>query len=416
MKRSRTSPLSHSPHSESNRAPHLSSLQKSVSPPPKRRGANGQDGDNPHPSKITPSDPKTSEYLDTWSMKLRKSILPASEQGSTPHLPIDQWVDLYRRHAHSNGHHFVIHQHDHPVAGPHYDLRLQFSDSSTVCWAIMYGLPGDPNQDNRRNATETRIHGLSYNLAETASLGQGSVIIWDTGDFQILPYRTGQDQPDTDDTSSDGGHAPAISESSKLRDAFQRRKIKVRLNGIRLPKNYTISLVRQNKHKPGTGTGTGKTSLKNRRRPAARMSPSPPTDPDSMSPPSPRDPEPKRGETTLQEETDLSDGDDREIRETNAYPGSFNTIGSVHGRTWYLRIDTVGSGFRRVKSRDGKQVWVRNGGATHGATRSIQGFEPFYVLGPEVERSVVTGRLGKDVLDDEGVQDFVPRRGWVPKA
>jgi hypothetical protein len=40
------------------------------------------------------------------------------------------------------------------------------------------------------------------------------------------------------------------------------------------------------------------------------------------------------------------------------------------------------------------------------------GFEPFYVRGPEVERSVVTGRLGKDVFEDEGVKDFVPRRGW----
>lgn len=40
------------------------------------------------------------------------------------------------------------------------------------------------------------------------------------------------------------------------------------------------------------------------------------------------------------------------------------------------------------------------------------GFEPFYVHGPDVERSVVTGRLGREVFEDEGVKDFVRRRGW----
>lgn len=40
------------------------------------------------------------------------------------------------------------------------------------------------------------------------------------------------------------------------------------------------------------------------------------------------------------------------------------------------------------------------------------GSEPFYVRGPEVERSVVTGRLGREVLEDEGVEGFIPRRGW----
>jgi uncharacterized membrane protein len=34
------------------------------------------------------------------------------------------------------------------------------------------------------------------------------------------------------------------------------------------------------------------------------------------------------------------------------------------------------------------------------------------VLGREVERSVVTGRLAGEILADEGVDGFVPRRGW----
>lgn len=76
-------------------------------------------------------------------------------------MPINEWKDLYSRNEHPHGRHFVIHQHDHPVAGPHYDLRLQFSESSSLSWAIMYGLPGHPNsQRPNRNATETRVHRL----------------------------------------------------------------------------------------------------------------------------------------------------------------------------------------------------------------------------------------------------------------
>jgi hypothetical protein len=86
---------------------------------------------------------------------------PLSDLPATPRLPIDKWIDLYRHNEDAQGHHFVIHQHDHPVAGTHYDLRLQFSETSSVSWSIMYGLPGDPNSQRlNRNATETRVHCL----------------------------------------------------------------------------------------------------------------------------------------------------------------------------------------------------------------------------------------------------------------
>ena len=41
------------------------------------------------------------------------------------------------------------------------------------------------------------------------------------------------------------------------------------------------------------------------------------------------------------------------------------------------------------------------------------GFESFLVRGRDVERSVVTGRLAREVESDEGVQGFVGRSGWV---
>jgi hypothetical protein len=97
----------------------------------------------------------------------------------------------------------------------------------------------------------------------------------------------------------------------------------------------------------------------------------------------------------------------------NAYPGSTNTIGSIHQRRWFATLDRVNSGFvpehDKAKAGSGKKRWVRKRNVRTGQEL---GFEPFYVRGPEVERSVVTGRLGKDVFEDEGVKDFVPRRGW----
>jgi hypothetical protein len=80
----------------------------------------------------------------------------------TPRLQVSEYRELYETNFGSrHGAHFVIHQHDHPLAGPHYDLRLQINEESSASWALMYGLPGDPNSTRlNRNATETRVHCL----------------------------------------------------------------------------------------------------------------------------------------------------------------------------------------------------------------------------------------------------------------
>ena len=97
------------------------------------------------------------DHLSHFSAKLSQYVIPTS----MPQLQISSFIDLYKRNSHPHGHHFVIHQHDHPVAGPHYDLRVQISETSSVSWAIMYGLPGNPNSRRlNRNATETRVHCL----------------------------------------------------------------------------------------------------------------------------------------------------------------------------------------------------------------------------------------------------------------
>lgn len=100
---------------------------------------------------------------------------------------------------------------------------------------------------------------------------------------------------------------------------------------------------------------------------------------------------------------------DARTRLTNAYPGAVNSIGSIHQRRWFITLDRTNSGF----VRDGKsKTWKRK--PPPSPDQDALGFEPFYVYGPEFERSVVTGRTGNDVLNDENVKGFTPRRGWRP--
>ena len=74
-------------------------------------------------------------------------------------------------------------------------------------------------------------------------------------------------------------------------------------------------------------------------------------------------------------------------------------------------MDRHSSGFRPLstgKRNDvAKREWARrkDGG-------ELQGFDPFFVMGREVERSVVTGRTADEVMADEGVEGFVGRKGW----
>jgi len=116
---------------------------------------------------------------------------------------------------------------------------------------------------------------------------------------------------------------------------------------------------------------------------------------------------------------------DEMVRNTNAYPGATNSVGSIHQRRWFLSLDRVNSGFGcATDPKGGSRKWVRRkrketeytssdlGSPDGDGDRSFLGFEPFYVRGPAVERSVVTGRTGGEVLAHEDVEGFVPRKGW----
>lgn len=215
-----------------------------------------------------------------------------------------------------------------------------------------------------------------------------------------------------------------IPHSLGMRSKVDQRKIRLRLHGTRLPPNYTISLRLSTEE---DNLARSRSAPRKRRR---RIVPSVVSTPSTS--PSPPPEGHSSGEVsvaTAQESLSNnhnSDGDsasasdeeelDEKTRRTNAYPGATNSIGSVHQRRWFITLDRANSGFEpRKKPRDGKKTWVRKrNDDDHDKEGRLLGFDPFYVRGPDVERSVVTGRTGYEVLQDEGVEGFIPRRGWRP--
>ncbi|KAK0730412.1 hypothetical protein B0H67DRAFT_548373 [Lasiosphaeris hirsuta] len=109
-------------------------------------------------------------------------------------LPIQAYKSLYEPSLHSpTGAHVVIHQHDHPVAGLGHHVRP----------------PGDPNGARQnRNATETRVHCLWNHVVETAGAETGSLLVWDTGTYAVLPRRSKHaPEVDPESESACGGRA-----------------------------------------------------------------------------------------------------------------------------------------------------------------------------------------------------------------
>ena len=150
------------------------SLQAPISPPRSRRSKNNVDACKPGISaersqnngevnpttsaSIEAGEIQIQDHLSYFSNHLARSV---RRKIPGPRLSIVNFVDVYKRNCHPYGRHFVVHQHDHPIAGVHYDPRLQISETSSISFAVMYGLPGNPNSRRlNRNATETRVHCL----------------------------------------------------------------------------------------------------------------------------------------------------------------------------------------------------------------------------------------------------------------
>lgn len=381
------------------------------------------------------------DHVEFYYQHLQRALLKPRPDIKPPSTTLNDWIQTYRQNAKSLlGSHFVIHQHDHPIAGTHYDLRLQCNPTSSISFAIMYGLPGDPNSRRlNRNATETRVHCLWNHVIETASYVTGSMLIWDSGRYEILPYDTAADEgtvysSEKDESAEDASDGSKTSqrptEQQNLARAFKRGKVKLRLHGTRLPVGYTLSLRLSKEHKHRVEQPKKPSRRRRRVNPTAAM---PVADEEDSERPSSQEklykpPPLKRGLSSLsriasppptprmkQAEVDkrddatmaavASDDENETVRANNAYPGATNDIGSIHQRKWYVSIDRTACGFKKCteKSVTGglKTAW-------------IGGFDRFIVGGRDTERSIVTGRLACQILEDEGVVSYVPRGLWRP--
>ena len=243
-------------------------------------------------------------------------------------------------------------------------------------------------------------------MIEAASHGTGSLLIWDTGEYEVLPYKESRTRY-TDDEQSDGRPTNSferLSHSERLFRSFQRRRIRLRLHGTLLPPNYTISM-----WLPSANDRTRQPKKPKRKR--RRVDPAVPARRKAMVSSSDDDVE-EEPEAEESSNADLNDGDetagaasdngeDATIRANNAYPGAVNTIGSIHQRNWILTLDKKNSGFRKARSGPDQGRWVGSG-------------DPFFVRGRDCERSIVTDRSADEVMDDENVEKFVGRKMWRP--
>lgn len=212
--------------------------------------------------------------------------------------------------------------------------------------------------------------------------------------------------PQITDNESDSGsetrslifHTSEIKhENEKLIGAFSSKYIRLRLNGTRLPKNYTVTLRLPSAN--DFGNLLPNFPIKNRKR-KARQSP---IRIQNQFTDSEEDTKPQQQEKS-DEEIDTDIEEYIQTRLANAYPGSTNTTGSVHQRRWFMLLDRTSSGFFK---QEGTGLWTRRGDG------DAEGFDTFLVRGREFERSVVTGRLAKEIESDENVHGFVGRAGWV---
>lgn len=355
-------------------------------------------------------------------------------------------------------------------------------------------------------------HGILYiygilttqqnHLVEAGSHASGSLLIWDTGTYTVLPTESKQVHDDSQSSADDEeSSAPQLTEQQKLHEAFASRKIRIQLHGTRLPSPYVLNL-RLTREEDATGRARStripktrqrrgapsalsdrvtRSTTKGNKRPEPNTSSDSEREDDSALPRqgitsrkqkeedevlgghdedeegdivlAPAEQIPKDEKDTISPtERELRELEDDEVRRTNAYPGATNSIGSMYQRRWYLSLDREASGFmKRRKGRGGRFVWESSsnpnddlqplvskaeGCRRRGAGRVLQkeseadkdeeGLDqgehegaivsrlryPFCVRGVEHERSVVTGRLGSEVLRDENVVGYVGRKGW----
>lgn len=113
------------------------SLVRSISPPPTRKGSKIREDSTQTPlsgplpksgvldsvekhqdvqptlAAVEAGQAQIEDHLEYFVKHLSHTIRP----NPGPRLCIEDFHSLYKRNRHAQGHHFVIHQHDHPISG-----------------------------------------------------------------------------------------------------------------------------------------------------------------------------------------------------------------------------------------------------------------------------------------------------------
>ena len=100
--------------------PPLTSLEAPISPPPSNRRRLSSDSQKiPTAAKRSPDlaalqagEVTIQNHLEYLSEHLSRYV---RREGRL--MEMETWKELYRRNCHAEGRHFVVHQHDHPIAG-----------------------------------------------------------------------------------------------------------------------------------------------------------------------------------------------------------------------------------------------------------------------------------------------------------
>src|SRR5215467_12656404 len=117
---------------------------------------------------------------------------------------------------------FVIQKHD--ARNLHYDFRLQV-DGVLKSWAVPKGPSTDPRV--KRAAFTTEDHPLDYaefeGIIPAGEYGGGTVMVWDTGPYQNLTEKQGEEVPMAQ--AVENGHASVRLSGKKLKGGYSLTRV-----------------------------------------------------------------------------------------------------------------------------------------------------------------------------------------------
>ena len=128
------------------------SLEAPISPPPTRSAKCRKTHEDHEPSApnlaaIEAGERIIDDHLAVFSEQLSRHIRPLNI-GPRGLLPIDEFRDLYARNQRRDGRHFVVHQHDHPVAGMSFNSLVKSILAISIFW-FFWACPSAYSKNSR---------------------------------------------------------------------------------------------------------------------------------------------------------------------------------------------------------------------------------------------------------------------------